>query len=71
MSTRGSLPAFSTERGTMSAEPSAYLLTGGRVYQDEVVKKKETADRRCAERNDGSHWEPLYTLEAASEILGE
>jgi hypothetical protein len=55
----------------MNVEPSAFLLTGGRVYQDEVVKTKEVADRRCTERNDGCHWEPLYTLGAAAELIGD
>lgn len=44
------------------AEPAAWLITGGRMFKDQVVLLEGTADTRISERKDGSQKVPLGRL---------
>lgn len=45
-----------------SVRPRAWLLTGGRLYEDSVMRSFEHATERARERKDGTRLEPLYML---------
>jgi hypothetical protein len=55
-------PALRAEIERLEAvEPVAWLITGGRLYKDQVVLLEGSADTRIADREDGSRKVPLYT----------
>jgi hypothetical protein len=49
----------------------AWLVTGGRIFQDTVVIHSNSAVGRVAERGDGSKAEPLTSHQAATEAIKE
>lgn len=49
------------------AVPVAWLITGGRVFADQVVREERAAKNGASQRNDGSTVVPLYTRPPAPE----
>lgn len=43
-------------------EPRAWLVEGGRMFQDKPFLREANADTSIAERNDGARKTALYTL---------
>ncbi len=53
------------------SNPKAFVVTGGKMYQDRAFTDKSTAERSKADRNDGAVIEPLYSQEYVSALLEE
>ncbi|MGP1238854.1 hypothetical protein [Serratia sp. CY37869] len=52
-------------------KPRAFVVTGGKMYQDRAFTDKSTAERSKADRHDGAVVEPLYSQEYVSALLAE
>lgn len=50
-------------------EPSGYLITGSKMFENALSLRSDWADSKIASRHDGSHKEALYTLENARKLL--
>ncbi|HHK7967012.1 TPA: hypothetical protein ACQVG6_003492 [Serratia marcescens] len=50
------------------SKPTAFVVTGGTLYQDRALLNKSMAERYSADRNDGSEVEPLYSQEYVSAL---
>ncbi|CVG60326.1 Uncharacterised protein [Serratia marcescens] len=53
------------------SNPKAFVVTGGKMYQDRAFTDKSTAERSKADRHDGAIVEPLYSQEYVSALLAE
>ncbi|HGM5436065.1 TPA: hypothetical protein ACKPY3_003419 [Serratia marcescens] len=53
------------------SKPTAFVVTGGTLYQDRAFTDKSTAERSKADRHDGAVIEPLYSQEYVSALLAE
>lgn len=53
------------------SKPKAFVVTGGKMYQDRAFMDKSTAERSKADRHDGAVVEPLYSQEYVSALLAE
>lgn len=51
------------------SKPKAFVVTGGKMYQDRAFMDKSTAERSKADRHDGAVVEPLYSQEYVSVLL--
>lgn len=50
------------------SKPKAFVVTGGKTYQDRAFMDKSTAERSKADRHDGVVVEPLYSQEYVSAL---
>ncbi|MGP2846173.1 hypothetical protein ACTVNB_25410 [Serratia nematodiphila] len=50
------------------SKPTAFVVTGGTLYQDRAFTDKSTAERSKADRHDGAVIEPLYSQEYVSAL---
>lgn len=50
------------------SKPKAFVVTGGKMYQDRSFTDKSTAERSKADRHDGAVVEPLYSQEYVSAL---
>lgn len=50
------------------SKPKAFVVTGGKMYQDRAFMDKSTAERSKADRHDGAVVEPLYSQEYVSAL---
>ncbi|WP_182074828.1 MULTISPECIES: hypothetical protein [unclassified Serratia (in: enterobacteria)] len=53
------------------SKPKAFVVTGGKMYQDRAFMDKSTAERSKADRHDGAVVEPLYSQEYVSALLAD
>ncbi|CVE51789.1 Uncharacterised protein [Serratia marcescens] len=51
------------------SKPKAFVVTGGKMYQDRAFTDKSTAERSKVDRHDGAVVEPLYSQEYVSALL--
>ncbi|HEJ7025801.1 TPA: hypothetical protein SMF53_002099 [Serratia marcescens] len=51
------------------SNPKAFVVTGGKMYQDRAFTDKSTAERSKADRHDGAVVEPLYSQEYVSALI--
>jgi len=59
---------MSTEKLSELSNPKAFVVTGGKMYQDRAFTDKSTAERSKADRHDGAVVEPLYSQEYVSAL---
>ncbi|BEM02896.1 hypothetical protein SM14VA4_04680 [Serratia marcescens] len=50
-------------------KPRAFVVTGGKMYQDRAFTDKSTAERSKADRHDGAVVESLYSQEYVSALI--
>ncbi|HIE5440243.1 TPA: hypothetical protein ACXNQ3_001356 [Serratia marcescens] len=62
---------MSTEKLSELSNPKAFVVTGGKMYQDRAFTDKSTAERSKADRHDGAVVEPLYSQEYVSAMQHE